>query len=85
MRILEEMYLGNISEYDRKRKINHKLQKQEEFLYNELLKLLGENGNKLDKFIDTLYENVEIDMIETYCRGVKIGVNIGLEVSELEL
>ena len=87
MDILKELYYGKVSEVERGRKnINVETEKKEEELYDKIKsKLPEEDKNLMDEFLEVQSENYCEEIIERYIQGVKTGIMIGIEASDIEL
>lgn len=85
MKILEELYFGNISESTRKRNYDKKTIQKEMELYDSIKELLGDNGSILDEFIDVKNISIDKDILEAYINGFKTGALIVLELRDVEL
>lgn len=87
MDILKELYYGKVSEVERGRKnINVKAEKKEEELYDKIKsKLPEEDKNLMDEFLEVQSENYCEEIIERFIQGVKTGIIIGIETSDIEL
>lgn len=81
MNILENLYYGNLCEYDRKippqiRPLQDKIAN----LYEEIKeKLSKEDFTLFEKFLDSYDDLQEKSIIDKYVRGFKTGLLIGLE------
>ena len=84
MKILEELYYGNIAEISRKLK---KWDREKEGkLYDEIKELLPEEKKEvIDEFIDELLNFYDEQLIDKYIQGFKTGTLIGLEIANIDL
>lgn len=86
MKILKELYYGNISEISRKTKTRDiEKEKREDFLYDTLKKTLDipQNIKLLEEFINLYGDRLEERNIEAYINGFKTGLLIGIECSDI--
>ena len=86
MNILEEIFLGNISGTERKMPPEYKKACDEELkLYNQLKQELPEDKLELfEKYVNATEKTLAITEKDFYITGLKIGVLIGIESSQLE-
>ena len=83
MKILEELYYGNIAEISRKLKKGDR--EKEGKLYDEIKELLpAEKQEVIDDFIDELLGYYDNQLMDKYIQGFKTGVLIGIEVATIE-
>ena len=87
MNILKELYYGNVCEASRRINIkDSKLRKEEYDLYEKIKNMLPEDKRDLmDRFMDIIGINCGEELEDRYIQGVKTGVLIGVEASNIEL
>ncbi|MGN0961903.1 MAG: DUF6809 family protein [Christensenellales bacterium] len=87
MKIIEQLYFGNISEETRRCSNKSKeLRRVEESKYDLLVGQFDSEHIKLiDEFVDAIMDRVSQDILETYINAFKVGLNIGLEAGDIEL
>lgn len=81
--IIEQMYYGNISEFDRKSVVKGDAELQ---AYDAIYSRLDDEEKALfDKFEEIITMNFGEEMRATFERGFKIGARIGMEITEFEI
>ena len=86
MEIFKELYMGNVSEVSRARKIKNKNHyEKEKQLYEKLTsKLAEEDKFVFEEFIDAYGTSLDEEMIDKYIQGLKTGILIGIEASNID-
>ena len=86
MKILEELFYVNIDETSRKIDSNLKAKwKKEIELSNEIMNLLPEKERlKFEKLMIMIDDNYAYELKDKYIQGVKTGILIGVESSQIE-
>ena len=87
MKILEELFYGNLDESTRKMGsyLKNKRQKEVE-LIDEIMNLLPEKERpKFEKLMIMIDDNYFDELKDKYIQGVKTGILIGVESSQIEL
>ena len=87
MKILEELFYGNLDESTRKmgEYLKNKRQKEVE-LIDEIMSLLPEKERpKFEKLMIMIDDNYFDELKDKYIQGVKTGILIGVESSQIEL
>ena len=81
MNILQELYYGNISEFDRRTKPRIEPSRNKELIaYDKLKEKLNKEQDKLfEDFLDLLVEEKAQDLEEKYIQGFKTGLRITVE------
>ena len=87
MKILEELFYGNVDESTRKMGEYLKNKRKKEFeLSNEIMDLLPEKERpKFEKLLVMIDDNYAYELKDKYIQGVKTGILIGVESSQIEL
>jgi len=87
MKILEELFYGNIDETARNMSENFKKNNKKEVeLINEIMELLPEKEKpKFEKLLVMIDDNYAYELKDKYIQGVKTGILIGVESSQIEL
>ena len=87
MKILEELFYGNVDESTRKIGAYLKNKRKKEFeLSNEIMELLPEKERpKFEKLLVMIDDNYAYELKDKYIQGVKTGILIGVESSQIEL
>ena len=87
MKILEELFYGNVDETSRWIDAILKAKRKKEVeLINELMNLLPEKERpKFEKLMIMIDDNYFDELKDKYIQGVKTGVLIGVESSQIEL
>ena len=81
--IIEQIYYGNISEFDRRRVVKNDDELQAyDAIYD---RLNAEEKALFDKFEEILSMNYGEEPRETFERGFKIGARMALEIAEFEI
>lgn len=86
MDIIKELYYGKINQINTKKKpVTSQSQEKEEKLYDLIKNILSDNEKHyLDDFVDTLYENINNEILENYIQGFKTGLLLGIEASKVD-
>jgi len=87
MKILEELFYGNLDESTRKmgEYLKNKREKEVE-LIDEIMALLPEKERpKFEKLMIMIDDNYAYELKDKYIQGVKTGILIGVESSQIEL
>ncbi|MBQ8425717.1 MAG: hypothetical protein IJX17_06855 [Clostridia bacterium] len=87
MKILEELFYGNVDETARKIDATLKAKRKKEIeLSNELMSLLPEKERpKFERLMIMIDDNYAYELKDKYIQGVKTGILIGVESSQIEL
>jgi len=87
MKILEELFYGNVDETSRRIDETLKAKRKKEIeLSNELMNLLPEKERpKFEKLMIMIDDNYAYELKDKYIQGVKTGILIGVESSQIEL
>ena len=87
MKILEELFYGNLDESTRKIGAYLKNKRKKAFeLSNEIMDLLPEKERpKFEKLLVMIDDNYAQELKDKYIQGVKTGILIGVESSQIEL
>ena len=87
MKILEELFYGNIDETARNMSENFKKNSKKEVeLINEIIVLIPEKEQpKFEKLLVMIDDNYAYELKDKYIQGVKTGILIGVESSQIEL
>ena len=87
MKILEELFYGNLDESTRKIGAYLKNKRKKEFeLSNEIMDLLPEKERpKFEKLLVMIDDNYAQELKDKYIQGVKTGILKGVESSQIEL
>ena len=87
MKILEELFYGNVDETSRRIDATLKAKRKKEVeLINELMNLLPEKERpKFEKLLVMIDDNYAYELKDKYIQGVKTGILIGVESSQIEL
>jgi len=87
MKILEELFYGNVDETSRKIDTTLKVKRKKEVeLINELMALLPEKERpKFERLMIMIDDNYAYELKDKYIQGVKTGILIGVESSQIEL
>jgi len=87
MKILEELFYGNVDEISRKIDATLKAKRKKEIeLSNEIMNLLPEKERpKFERLMIMIDDNYAYELKDKYIQGVKIGILIGVESSQIEL
>ena len=87
MKILEELFYGNLDESTRKMGEYLKNKKKKEVeLIDEIMALLPEKERpKFEKLMIMIDDNYAYELKDKYIQGVKTGILIGVESSQIEL
>ena len=87
VKILEELFYGNIDETTRKIDSTLKAKRKKEVeLIDEIMNLLPEKERpKFEKLMIMIDDNYAYELKDKYIQGVKTGILIGVESSQIEL
>ena len=87
MKILEELFYGNVDETSRKIDATLKAKRRKEVeLSNELMNLLPEKERpKFERLLVMIDDNYAYELKDKYIQGLKTGILIGVESSQIEL
>ena len=87
MKILEELFYGNVDETSRRIDATLKAKRKKEMeLSNELMALLPEKEKpKFERLMIMIDDNYAYELKDKYIQGVKTGILIGVESSQIEL
>ena len=87
MKILEELFYGNVDDSTRKIDATLKAKRKKELeLSNELMNLLPEKERpKFERLMIMIDDNYAYELKDKYIQGVKTGILIGVESSQIEL
>ena len=87
MKILEELYYGNLAEGQRTcTKKELKLREKAYAIYDDIKSKLTENDKHLlDDYIDASVEREEITLLTTYANGFKTGLLMGMEAMDFNV
>ena len=87
MKILEELFYGNVDEISRRIDANLKAKRKKEIeLSNEIMNLLPEKERpKFERLMIMIDDNYAYELKDKYIQGVKTGILIGVESSQIEL
>ena len=87
MKILEELFYGNVDETARNMSEYFKKNSKKEIeLINEIMELLPEKERpKFEKLLVIIDDNYSYELKDKYIQGVKTGILIGVESSQIEL
>ena len=85
MKMLDELFYGNISGADLKTSVKHKKAcKKELEIYHNLKAILNEEQNKLlEELLEANSNSAEICEKNFFTYGFKIGLHIGIESNKL--
>ena len=87
MKILEELFYGNLDESTRKMGAYLKNKRKKEVeLIDEIMNLLPEKERpKFEKLMIIIDDNYAYELKDKYIQGLKTGILIGVESSQIEL